>query len=382
MKILKTLLRIIGILLIVIGLAVLTQTPGGVIYLVPGIILFVLGGRNKKKEDKDLSEKIEKASEKATKASEPPVKSVASAKDYPDTFVAIDLETTGIDTGASEILQIAAVKVVDGIITDTFSSYVRPIGMIPAEATAINHITEDIVADAPDLKTVLAKFLNFIDTELLIGYNLETFDLPILKRDLSAEVNYRLSNDYIDVYQLARYSARISPRDYKLISVAEYFHLNTEGAHDAVSDCNMTIGCYLELCKNVKPKISNASTIPIPPLTRPIEHDKETKDKYLNSILKEYPDFTIKGKNICLSGNFDLGDEPYLLSVITKHGGTIKKTISSRVDFLIMGNRRKELWMYGAYGTKLVAANNINEKGGHIVIVSESVLKKYLSENE
>lgn len=180
---------------------------------------------------------------------------------------------------------------------------------------------------------------------------------------------------------MARY-ANLPTNDKKLSSIARFFQIDTRGAHDALFDCNMTISCYWALCNMVEPKVKSASTIPIPSLSRPIEQDEETRTRYLASILQEYPAFSIKGKNICLSGNFDLGDEPYLIKTITERGGTIKNTVSSRVDYLIVGNQRHEMWKYGAYGTKVVDANRINEKGGHIIIVSENVLKDYLFKAE
>ena len=372
----KLLIRIISIICIVLGLMLLTQTPGGIIFLIPGILLFVLSGRKSKKKAEQA-----KSSEPNVKASEQAAKSVSSTQSIPNTFIAFDLETTGVDINSSEIIQIAAVKVVKGAVKDTYSSYARPIGTIPADATAVNHITDNMVADAPDLKTVLAQFTEFIGSDLLIGYNIERFDIPILKRDLSAELNCKLTNDFIDVYQMTR-SANLPTKDSKLSSVAKHFKLDTLGAHDALFDCHMTISCYWELCNLVNPRIKSSDSVPLPSLKRPLEQDKETRTRYLSSILQEYPDFTIKGKNICLSGIFDLGEEPYLIKTITEHGGTIKNMISNRVDFLIVGNRRNELWKYGAYGTKLEDANKLNEKGGHIVIVSERVLTKYLNDNQ
>lgn len=117
----------------------LRQTPGGSLLIILGIFLLVSSRRKSKKK----TEQVAKSTEQRVKS-------------FPDTFVAFDVETTGVDTRSCEIIQIAGVKVVNGKVKDKFTSYARPIGTIPEAATAINGISYDMVADAPDLKTVLS----------------------------------------------------------------------------------------------------------------------------------------------------------------------------------------------------------------------------------
>ena len=66
---------------------------------------------------------------------------------YPS-YTVFDLETTGVNTRSSEIIQIGALRVRNGHEVDSFCTYVRPVGVIPEAATRVNHITEATVADA------------------------------------------------------------------------------------------------------------------------------------------------------------------------------------------------------------------------------------------
>ncbi|MFR7646734.1 MAG: PolC-type DNA polymerase III, partial [Butyricicoccus sp.] len=70
-----------------------------------------------------------------------------------------DLETTGLNPASEEITEIAAVRVVEGEIRDSFQTYVNPHKPIPAEITELTGISDETVADAPDLDKAVPEFL-------------------------------------------------------------------------------------------------------------------------------------------------------------------------------------------------------------------------------
>ncbi len=76
----------------------------------------------------------------------------------PDTYVIFNLETTSKYARTCEVIQIGAIRIADNQITETFSSYVKPLHPIPASATKINGITDLTVCMAPDIKTILPEF--------------------------------------------------------------------------------------------------------------------------------------------------------------------------------------------------------------------------------
>lgn len=75
------------------------------------------------------------------------------------TFIVFDLETTGLNPASEEITEIAACRVVDGAIQDSFQTYVNPHKPIPEEITKLTGISDETVADAPDLDEAVPKFL-------------------------------------------------------------------------------------------------------------------------------------------------------------------------------------------------------------------------------
>ena len=168
-------------------------------------------------------------------------------------YVVFDLETTGINQERDEIIEISAVKVRNHEIVEEFSTLVNPGRHIPAGATAVNGITDEMVKDAPDIGTAMGAFLSFIGDSVLVGHNIHTFDTNFVYDAAYRFLGKEVRNDYIDTLYMARkYLPELS--HHKLTDVAAHFHLQTEGAHRALFDCMMNQGCYEELGKLMEAK--------------------------------------------------------------------------------------------------------------------------------
>lgn len=96
---------------------------------------------------------------------------------YVADYVVFDLETTGISPKTDEVVEISAVKVEHGKVTDEFSTLVNPKQRIPYGASRVNGITDDMVAEAPFFEQVLEEFLEFIEGFVLVGHNIARFDM-------------------------------------------------------------------------------------------------------------------------------------------------------------------------------------------------------------
>ena len=99
---------------------------------------------------------------------------------YVPDYVLYDLETTGTSSKYDEVIEISAVKVKNGVVTEEFSQLVNPGRPIPSAASAVNHITDDMVAFAPMFDSVLQQFLAFIGDDVLAGHNINRFDMKFL----------------------------------------------------------------------------------------------------------------------------------------------------------------------------------------------------------
>ena len=117
-------------------------------------------------------------------------------------YVCVDVETTGLNPKSENIIEIGAVKVVDGQVVDTFQSFLKPRKPLEDRIVALTGITDEMLVDAPDGKKVMLLFAEFCGDLPLVGHNL-IFDYAFLKR---AMLNEKLSFERkgVDTLKIAR----------------------------------------------------------------------------------------------------------------------------------------------------------------------------------
>lgn len=167
---------------------------------------------------------------------------------YLGDYVVFDLETTGVRPGDDQIVEISAIRVREHQTVEEYSTLVNPQMHIPAAATAVNHITDQMVKDAPVLAEALSGFLQFVGNDILVGHNIHSFDLKFIYDGARRLFGAEVENNYIDTLFMAR---QCLPQlsHHKLSDVATYFHISTAGAHRALADCVMNQKCYEALGK-------------------------------------------------------------------------------------------------------------------------------------
>ena len=118
-----------------------------------------------------------------------------------DSYIAIDLETTGLEAKLEKITEIAALKVIQGVITDRLVTLVNPKRKLEERITELTGITDEMLADAPDIGDIIEAVIDFCGDLPLLGHHI-IFDYGFLKR---AAVNSRLifEKEGIDTLALA-----------------------------------------------------------------------------------------------------------------------------------------------------------------------------------
>lgn len=163
-----------------------------------------------------------------------------------ENYCVLDLETTGIFVNSADIIEISAIKVRNNQVIDSFSTLINPGYHIPDAATAVNHITDEMVQNAPTIQAVVEEFLNFVGDDVVIGYNNAGFDMNIIYDKVLDITGKPFSNDYIDVMHAVRRSP-LKIENAKLETVSKYYQLDTAGEHRALKDCYLTKDCYDKL---------------------------------------------------------------------------------------------------------------------------------------
>ena len=171
--------------------------------------------------------------------------------EYLADYVVFDLETTGTSCESDQVVEIAAIKVINGQITEEFSTLVNPGRPIPYYASQVNGITDDMVEDAPKFHTVLAEFLEFVGDLPLVGHNIHTFDLRFIYRDCMVFFGTIPANDYVDTLTIARIGLS-DMKHHTLSDLAIHYGIPTNGAHRALADCRMNQAVYEKLGELMK----------------------------------------------------------------------------------------------------------------------------------
>lgn len=159
----------------------------------------------------------------------------------PDTFVSVDIETTGLDASLHEIIEIGAVKVENGEITAEYTELVRPERPLPEFITRLTGITEDDVRDAGNIREVLPPFLDFVAGYTVVGQNIG-FDVSFLRMAAGAG-NF---GSPVDTCELARILLPMLS-SHSLDSLIEFFSLTEEDRHRALPDARVTARVFLRL---------------------------------------------------------------------------------------------------------------------------------------
>lgn len=167
------------------------------------------------------------------------------------TFVCYDFETTGLHyEQGDKIIEIGAVKIENGKITEKFMTYVDPEKHIPAESSAISGIVDDDVKGAPKDYEALQDFYKFSRGAILTGYNIINFDMVFLRGQGKA-CRWNFDNEVDDVYKLAQKYVH-GVRNYKLGTIAEKLGVTLDNAHRAVYDALATAEVFLKIAKDIK----------------------------------------------------------------------------------------------------------------------------------
>ena len=173
-----------------------------------------------------------------------------------DSFVAFDVETTGLSSKLDSIIEIGAVKVIDGVVVEEsqfiFQEFVRPfrrkLTRVVSDLTGIEY---DDVKDAREMWEVIPDFIKFVGDLPLVGYNSVSFDSKFLAR-AGRYSHIEIVNPHFDVLRYARGFVDVlglDPKNMKLTVVANRLGIENPCAHRALADAITTAKVYLELRK-------------------------------------------------------------------------------------------------------------------------------------
>ncbi|MBE5873518.1 MAG: 3'-5' exonuclease [Lachnospiraceae bacterium] len=160
-----------------------------------------------------------------------------------NTYVCIDLETTGLNPKLDKIIEIGAVKVIDGEIKETFETFVNPGRKLEQRIVELTGIKDEQLTDAPYIEEVFPDLLDFLGDLPLLGHSV-LFDYSFLKK---AAVDRKLTfeREGVDTLKISRrFLTQLEHRS--LDYLCEYYGISHQ-AHRALADAKATVQLYEKL---------------------------------------------------------------------------------------------------------------------------------------
>ena len=181
------------------------------------------------------------------------------------TFIVFDLETTGLNPANEEITEIAAVRMVEGEIRDSFQTYVNPHKPIPAEITELTGISDETVADAPDLDEAVPKFLAWAGEGQypLVAHN-AGFDMGFL-RTACKRLGIEREFTSIDTLEMSRLMLPHLHK-FKLNILAKELQVGPFEHHRASEDAAVLGRIFVKLLARLKDEMHAVTTADINPV--------------------------------------------------------------------------------------------------------------------
>ena len=251
-----------------------------------------------------------------------PLFSIEEANSISNRFIAFDVETTGLSKDRDRVIQIGAVKYINGQVEEVYSTLINPCMHISEAASRVCHITDDMVASAPKESEVLYDFLGFLGDALegetaLVAHN-ASFDMGFLSEMLERN-GQSAKLKYVDTLDLSRRIVKDTP-NYKQLTIAKYFGIEICNAHQADDDARVCGSIFTNLVD-----LMNSMT--------------KFQDQPSKTFIDQSVDFS-RGQNVELSVE-NKGICAYILKILKERGQDV-----SRVRFSLLATGVNLMYPY------------------------------------
>lgn len=160
-------------------------------------------------------------------------------------YTVIDVETTGLSKNYHQITEIAAARVRDNKIVDTYQTLINPQVRIPSFITKLTGIDNQMVKHAPTINQVLPSFVEFLGKDIFVAHN-ATFDFGFLEHNLRVHHRHQLLNNKLCTRKLANRLFPELPRK-RLQDLCEHLSITNSQAHRAMADVQATTEVFVNM---------------------------------------------------------------------------------------------------------------------------------------
>ena len=297
---------------------------------------------------------------------------------FPGSYTVIDIETTGLDYQNCEIIEISALKIIDGVEADSYSSLIQPTPyyyydddnnkqniFIDDFITCLTGITNEMLEFAPKICDVLPSFKQFISDSILVGHNVN-FDINFLYDAFVKNLEEPLKNDFIDTMRISR---KLLPdlEHHRLRDISEYFGICYDGAHRAIKDCVITNECFVKLKNSIEEQCIDLDVF--------FKSFKRNLDAKSLSTNKTNFDIShpLYNKLCVFTGELSRFSRSQAMQIVLDLGGQCGNGVTQKTTYLILGNNEFCKTIKDGKSSKQKKAERYMLDGIDISIISEDV---------
>ena len=292
-----------------------------------------------------------------------------SLVEFPDKYIALDIETTGLDPMYDEIIEIGAIKIENGKEVEVFNTLVKPEYEIDEFISELTGITNEMVKESPTIDKILPKFMDFIKDSILLGHNVN-FDINFIYDNLIKCNLKPITNNFIDTLRLSR---KLLPeiKHHRLSDLAYYYKINTVGSHRSLKDVRVTIEVYNNLEKLAIEKYSNIDIFK--DACKSKSHFGFKASDITTSNTEFDKENMLYDKYVVITGTLEKMLRKEAMQIIADLGGHCQDAVNKNTNYLILGNNDYNPILRGRKSSKLLKAESLKLKGQDIDIISENV---------
>ena len=300
----------------------------------------------------------------------------------PSSYCIIDIETTGLSPDFDSIIEVSAVKYVDGKEVGNFTSLIKPEETyddgtyIDDFIEKLTGITNEMLSTAPDPMPVFKQFKDFIGENILIGHNVN-FDINFLYDNFEHYLSEKLDNDFVDTMRFSRF---LHPEEahHRLEDLAERYKIDYSGAHRSLNDCYITHACYEHLQEEMIQSSGSLDSF----IDSWKKHKRGLKATDIQASKGSF-DVThpLYGKVCVFTGTLEKMARKDAMQLVADIGGINADSVTKKTNFLILANNTYCPLIKDGKSNKQKKAEKLKLEGYDIEVIPENVFYDMFEDN-
>lgn len=316
--------------------------------------------------------------------------------EFPKDYTVIDIETTGFDNRFDEIIEIAALRYRDDKLVDSYSTLIKPhsyfefdeesdIDYCIVDGCKVQYITDfivnktgitnEMISNGAVLKLALEKFYKFIDSDILIGHNVN-FDINFLYDSLEKELNVELRNDFIDTMRISK---KLFPNfgHHRLSDLIEYYNIDSK-LHRSYDDSSAAFQVYINMKKNILEAYESFDEF-----KKLFKRKRKARVNYYNNLdVRDIvpdenanidEDSPIYNKIFVFTGVLEKMSRKDAMQIVVNLGGINGNSVTKKTNYLVLGCNDYCSSIKDGKSSKQKKAEKYILEGLDINIISENV---------